>query len=82
MIYTNGSIEVMTKPKREKSTIDGSPSPQPTPIDAIESLRDYMKDEFSKINENLIEVTEEMVTKDCITSLVSIIEVQKKKIEQ
>ena len=41
-----------------------------------------MKDEFSKINDNLIEVTEKMVTKDCITSLMSIIEVQKKKIEQ
>ena len=72
----------MTKPKRGKSTIDGSPSPQPIPIDTIESLRDYMKNEFSKINENLFEVTEKMVTKDCITSLMNIIDVQKEEIEQ
>ena len=41
-----------------------------------------MKNEFSKINDNLFEVTEKMVTKDFITALMNIFDVQRKQIEQ
>ena len=41
-----------------------------------------MKNEFSKINDNFSDVTENMATKDCITRLMNIIDEQKQKIEQ
>ena len=74
----------MTKARRGKATTDGSlsPSQQPAAIDTIESLRDYIKCKFSKINDNLFEVTEKMATKDCIISLMDIIDAQKKTIEK
>ena len=72
----------MKKPKRGKSTVDGSPSPQSIAMDSIESLRDYMKNKFSKINDNLFELTEKMATIDCITSLMNIADVQTTKIDQ
>ena len=72
----------MTKPKRGKSTVDASPSAMPHTIDTLESLKEYMKNEFSQISENLSNVTENMATKECITRLMSIIDEQKEKIQK
>ena len=54
----------------------------PHTIDTLESLKEYMKNEFSQISENLSNVTENMATKECITRLMSIIDEQKEKIQK
>ena len=70
------------KPKRGISTVDASPSEMAHTIDTLERLKEYMKNEFSQISENLSNVTENVATKECTTRLMSIIDEQKEKLQK
>ena len=73
----------MTRPKRGKTSEVTSPSLPALPADfSVDSLRDYMKENFETMLKKINDITEKMATKDCINNLLTIIDEQKLKIEQ